>query len=361
MRRLFIPACLCLLTWSGAVGPEMPWQIETATASTYLKSKTERPAEPTDTGAAVTTGSAPSEPTASPAQRQETELPLPDKATSETAKVSSKDDNEQVHAPAQKTKERDETAQAAEHTVSVLPPPRPSHKTVIHRSRHQICQTLAKAAQSNNLPVPFFIRLLFQESRFEPSAISHAGAQGIAQFMPATAASVGLNNPFDPLEAIPAAARLLRDLMDRFGNVGLAAAAYNAGPGRVRKWLKKQTGLPDETRGYVKTITGQPAENWKAAKSGIGSSRLPKRAPCKEVSGLYAFNGATRIPLPPKPPTPRPPATEVRTAQAVKVDAVKNTRPKHANVAASKDAKSRHGKKTALQLAARRRGKKARH
>jgi hypothetical protein len=227
---------------------------------------------------------------------------------------------------------------------------------VVHRSRREICDTLAEAAQSNKLPVPFFIRLLFQESRFEASAVSHAGAQGIAQFMPATAARVGLDNPFDPLEAIPAAARLLRDLLDRFGNLGLAAAAYNAGPMRVHKWLKKESGLPDETRGYVKIVTGQPADDWKAAKSGHGSSQLPRRAPCKDVSGLYAFNGKTRIPLPPKPPAPRAkPAPEVRTAKAVE-----KTPPKHGKAVASKDAKTRHGKKTALQLAARRRENKAR-
>lgn len=319
MRRLIIPACVCLVTGFSVFGPAMPWPIEAA-ASTHAKgktkTKTKRPAEPANADTAEIKGSSASAP-----------------------------------APAGKGhRER-----AAEQTISVPPVPRPPSKPVVHRSRREICDTLAKAAQSNDLPVPFFIRLLFQESKFEPSAVSHAGAQGIAQFMPKTAASVGLANPFDPLQAIPAAARLLRELVNQFGNLGLAAAAYNAGPGRVNNWLKEKGSLPDETRGYVKTITGQAAEDWKGVTSGHGSGRLPQRAPCRDVSGLYAFNGAARIPLPPRRPTPGAnPAPEVRTARAAK-----KTPPNPGKAVASKEAKERHGKKTALQLAARRREKKA--
>ena len=233
------------------------------------------------------------------------------------------------------------------------------HKPVVHRSQREICDTLAEAAQTNGLPVPFFIRLLFQESKFEAAVVSRAGAQGIAQFMPETAARVGLDNPFDPLQAIPAAARLLRDLANDFGNLGLAAAAYNAGPKRVHKWLKQQSGLPAETRGYVKAITGRPAESWKAAKTGHGSSRLPQRAPCKDVSGLYAFNGATRIPLPPKAPAhTAKPAAKVRTAAHATKKPI--AAPAHGKRVALASAHPQHGKKTALQLAARKRGKRAR-
>ena len=78
--------------------------------------------------------------------------------------------------------------------------------------------------------------------------------------MPETAADVGLDNPFDPLQAIPASARLLRNLFQQFGNLGLAAAAYNAGPKRIQDWLAKKGKLPQETQGYVKIITGRPAE-----------------------------------------------------------------------------------------------------
>ncbi len=71
------------------------------------------------------------------------------------------------------------------------------------------------------------------ESGFDPSAVSPAGARGIAQFMPSTARAYGLRNPFDPAASIDAQARMMRDLLRRFGSVPLALAAYNAGPGAV--------------------------------------------------------------------------------------------------------------------------------
>jgi len=76
----------------------------------------------------------------------------------------------------------------------------------------RICDALAAAASGNDLPVDFFARLIWQESRFDPTAVSRAGAQGVAQFMPATANSRGLADPFDPIEAIAQSAKLLRDL-----------------------------------------------------------------------------------------------------------------------------------------------------
>jgi soluble lytic murein transglycosylase-like protein len=123
-----------------------------------------------------------------------------------------------------------------------------------------ICNALAAAATGNDLPINFFTRLIWQESRFNPMAVSRAGAQGVAQFMPTTAKWRGLADPFDPLEAIAQSAKLLRDLRREFGNLGLAAAAYNAGPGRVRDWLAGRRGLPRETDAYVRLITGQPPE-----------------------------------------------------------------------------------------------------
>ena len=87
-----------------------------------------------------------------------------------------------------------------------------------------ICDALAAAAGENDLPVDFFARLIWQESRFDPTAVSRAGAQGVAQFMPATASARGLADPFDPIEAIAHSAKLLRDLRREFGNLGLAAA-----------------------------------------------------------------------------------------------------------------------------------------
>src|SRR5215218_6756485 len=128
-----------------------------------------------------------------------------------------------------------------------------------------ICRTLAQAATDNELPEEFFTRLIWQESRFDPAAVSPAGAQGIAQFMPATAAMRGLTNAFEPLQALRESASYLRELRITFGgNLGLAAAAYNAGPGAVAAWRAGRATLPFETQAYVRLVTGYTAEAWTA-------------------------------------------------------------------------------------------------
>ena len=81
--------------------------------------------------------------------------------------------------------------------------------------------------------------------------------------MPGTAAERGLADPFDPEQAIPKAAELLADLRARFGNLGLAAAAYNGGPQRVANWLAGSGGLPFETQIYVEIVTRHSAEDWR--------------------------------------------------------------------------------------------------
>jgi hypothetical protein len=126
----------------------------------------------------------------------------------------------------------------------------------------QNCLALAKAAAEHDLPLDFFVRLIRQESNFDPNSVSHAGAQGIAQFMPGTARWRGLADPFEPLQALYESARWLRELREQFGNLGLAAAAYNAGPRRVQDWLAGRGELPGETRAYVRIITGRAAEEW---------------------------------------------------------------------------------------------------
>ncbi|MDQ0513345.1 lytic transglycosylase domain-containing protein [Ancylobacter amanitiformis] len=125
-----------------------------------------------------------------------------------------------------------------------------------------LCRIIEAAAGRHDLPVAFFTRLIWRESAFRAGAISPKGAQGIAQFMPGTAAERGLANPFDPEAALPASAALLAELRERFGNLGLAAAAYNAGPSRVERWLSGQGGLPLETQDYLIFITGRAAEDW---------------------------------------------------------------------------------------------------
>jgi hypothetical protein len=118
------------------------------------------------------------------------------------------------------------------------------------------------AATAHTLPVGYFLRLIRQESGFNPNSVSRAGAQGIAQFMPGTAFDRGLRDPFDPAEALPKSAELLHELRDHFGNLGLAAAAYNAGPERVHRWLAGKSQLPQETIDYVRVITGHEAVEW---------------------------------------------------------------------------------------------------
>ena len=126
-----------------------------------------------------------------------------------------------------------------------------------------LCRLIDDSAKARGLPIPFLTRLIWRESSFRVGVVSSAGAQGIAQFMPGTARERGLLDPFDPEQAIPHAAHLLADLKAQFGNLGLAAAAYNGGAGRVSKWLAGDGGLPAETRAYVAAITGTPAEDWR--------------------------------------------------------------------------------------------------
>src|SRR5215212_5432828 len=126
------------------------------------------------------------------------------------------------------------------------------------------CAPIARAAALYGLPLAFFTRLIRQESNFDTKAISRAGAQGIAQFMPATAHWRGLADPFEPTQALLESARWLRELQQEFGNLGLAAAAYNAGPRRVKDWIAGRGKLPNETRAYVRIITGRTADEWRS-------------------------------------------------------------------------------------------------
>lgn len=125
-----------------------------------------------------------------------------------------------------------------------------------------ICRMIEAGGRRHDIPVHFFTRLIWAESRFRIRAVSPAGAQGVAQFMPGTARERGLADPFDPQEAIAHSASLLADLRRQFGNLGLAAAAYNGGPTRVQNFLDGRGGLPLETQNYVFQITSRTAEDW---------------------------------------------------------------------------------------------------
>jgi hypothetical protein len=150
------------------------------------------------------------------------------------------------------------------------------------------------AAAANNIPPDFLLKLLAQESAFKPTAISKAGALGIAQFMPGTAIAVGLRDPFEPVAAINAAAKHLAALHARFGSLGLAAAAYNAGPDRVSAWQSGQKGLPQETVDYVWRITGVDIKTW-AAKSKRAGLVLPVATPSKATKKTVSRRRAAKV------------------------------------------------------------------
>jgi hypothetical protein len=149
-----------------------------------------------------------------------------------------------------------------------------------------LCNTLFDSAQHNDLPVPFFANLIWQESGLRHDVVSPVGAQGIAQFMPRVAAAVGLANPFDPRQALPASARMLRELRDQFRNLGFAAAAYNAGAHRVSEWLLHGGKLPRETQNYVVRITGRSVEEWRKSPPDDSAMHFTRPLPCR---GLPAF------------------------------------------------------------------------
>lgn len=312
MRKLFVPACVCLMALSGSTGNDPKVSLEPFTG--------EQAAEATPVNASIVRPGATS--------GQASERALEDEAAATHAGTDPT--IVAINAPVAIPPQSEGTQPATLIEPAPLPKPKPEIKPVIYRPHNEVCDILTKAAEHNGLPVPFFIRLLFQESGFSPGVVSNAGAQGIAQFMPNTALEWGVDNPFDPLQAIPASARLLRNLFEKFGNLGLAAAAYNAGPKRIQNWLAKKGSLPQETQGYVKTITGRPAENWKASENGAPAVKLPRHAPCQEAAGLLAWNGPDEIPTPVVAPHRRP--TEpvaVAAATPAKAGDAKNAEAKH--------------------------------
>jgi soluble lytic murein transglycosylase-like protein len=111
---------------------------------------------------------------------------------------------------------------------------------------------ITSAALERGLQPVLLAALLRSESGFDPRAVSPAGAQGIAQLMPGTARGLGVSDPFDPAQAVPAAARLLSGHVRSFGSVPLALAAYNAGPGAVQRY----GGIPPypEAQAYVARV-----------------------------------------------------------------------------------------------------------
>lgn len=127
-----------------------------------------------------------------------------------------------------------------------------SNLNVDLQSLKQIAQS---AAQEFNLDEDIFMALISTESAWNPNAVSPKGAKGLAQLMPNTARALGVADPFDPVQNLRGGARFLRQMLDQFGSYELALAAYNAGPGAVRRY----NGIPPyaETQNYVRKILGE--------------------------------------------------------------------------------------------------------
>ncbi|WP_409363502.1 transglycosylase SLT domain-containing protein [Bradyrhizobium liaoningense] len=172
-----------------------------------------------------------------------------------------------------------------------MAPDKPADAARESDTRESICLMIEAAAKASNLPLEFFARVIWQESRFQTDAVGPVTrngqrAQGIAQFMPGTASERGLLDPFNPVQALPKSAEFLDELRNQFGNLGLAAAAYNAGPRRVQEWLAGTGGMPQETRNYVVAITGSTVEDWAA--TGRGGKATPSAPPtsCRDLMAL---------------------------------------------------------------------------
>ena len=299
MRLLFMPASLLLIAWASPAGtPPRDTMPDDPTAMSLVDKAADGAVETVVTIPAGTTGAAPAETTADLDRTDVEPGPAP-----VTGMQLLGDAFGALDAVA-----REPGLPAA---ASI---PLPPHRAIPHA---QVCEELASAAENNDLPAPFLIRLIWQESGFNQNAVSRVGAQGVAQFMPETAAQRGLLDPFNPLQAVHASAQLLRDLIHQFGNLGLAAAAYNAGPRRVQSWLDRRGTLPQETRDYVQRITGRAPEQWKGTLT-AASIRVPAAAPCQHEAGLFAANGPRVIPMPPIAPdfTKPQPGASVRTATA---------------------------------------------
>jgi hypothetical protein len=176
-------------------------------------------------------------------------------------------------------------------SVEELAFPAPAQNPRESDAREAMCLMIESAARANDLPLEFFARVIWQESRFQSDAVGPVTrngqrAQGIAQFMPGTATERRLLDPFDPVQALPKSAEFLSELRHQFGNLGLAAAAYNAGPRRVQEWLAGTGGMPPETRNYVAAITGTTVDDWAAAgKGGKMLDRAPNTS-CRELMAL---------------------------------------------------------------------------
>ncbi|OZA19956.1 MAG: hypothetical protein B7X90_07340 [Novosphingobium sp. 17-62-19] len=128
------------------------------------------------------------------------------------------------------------------------------HSRIVRIRRARLLPIVASTACAEGVPVALLDALIIQESRYNSAAVSHRGAIGLTQLMPGTATALGVVNPWNALQNLKGGARYLKQQLDAFGRYDLALAAYNAGPGQVRR----HKGVPPfrETRDYVGSVLG---------------------------------------------------------------------------------------------------------
>ena len=147
-------------------------------------------------------------------------------------------------------------------------------------------------AQSTPLTIEYgrLEQLAFYLASREPLRCEGCQPEGSRRYRPIHAGDrqlVGLADPFDPMESLRHSAEYLRELLNRFGNLGLAAAAYNAGPTRVSAWLTSHRPLPGETRNYVALVTGWTADEWASSSPPEkADTTIPQGVPCTRLANL---------------------------------------------------------------------------
>lgn len=172
---------------------------------------------------------------------------------------------------------------------------------------YDTCNAIETFATRHGLNAGFFARLIWQESRFDPNALSHANARGIAQFIPSTARLRGLKDPYNPADALEHSAQYLAEMVHRYGNEGMAAIGYNGGERRAEGFLEGM-GLAPETVNYVPIITGLAAEQWRDAPPKDHDFRLSKNKPfqaaCSEMARDRRLTPIKLVKPPPPPVKP---------------------------------------------------------